>query len=212
MTISNFVTLLTLVGLMAAQSTPDLETFFMDRDEDGRGPRPHTLSCEASPSGWNALYRIWYNMLGEKLFVAPELEVSIFEGKLYVMLYWKPQTSLHSMLRPECWHTTVGVAFFPLTCWRSLNSLQTSFAWWRNVRIMAVIERRIARMWSVLKEIRGPQESLEIIRPPWAKSFNFGGPEDLHQELTVVMVVFELLAKDFKLDLRKRRELHISWH
>ena len=57
--ISNFVTLLTLVGLMAAQSTPDLETFFMDRDEDGRGPRPHTLSCEASPSGWNALYRIW---------------------------------------------------------------------------------------------------------------------------------------------------------
>ena len=185
----------------------------MDRDdEDERGPRPHTLSCEASPSGWNALYRIWYNMLGEKLLVAPELDVSIFEGKLYVMLYWKPQTPLHSMLRPEHRHTTVGVAFFPLTCWRSLGSLQTSFAWWHHVRVMAVIERRLGRMWSVLREIRGPQTSLEIVRPPWAKSFNFGVPEDLHQELTVVMVVFELLAKDFKLALRKRRELHISWH
>ena len=51
------------------------------------------------------IYRIWYNMLGEKLVIAPELEVSIFEGKLYVILYWKPQTPLHSMLRPQEWHT-----------------------------------------------------------------------------------------------------------
>ena len=188
--------------LRRTSSAPQLHT---DDDHDiDQHARVNTVGNPgtASPTAYAAVGNMHWNLCMEPISVDPELVTEIWEGRMYVIMNWRPQERRRGMMRAELWHSTLGM-------------------WWVTADItseevvtgVAEIRHKIERMYHALKyEVTDPQY-MSLGAPPWARSWNFGITGQWLNVMEAVQVYSELVTSEVQWAvLRERRPIHISWH
>jgi hypothetical protein len=163
-----------------------------------RKRRPTTLgvsSCD-SPTSYPALGRIHFELRSMRHAVAPSLDVQLFEGKCYVMVWMNPIIPHTAMLKPAEWHCTVVRARWSATVFHEGST------------------KALAKRLKLIYTTIGPPTELQLTAPPWKKSWTFGLDDSWTRFLQSLRASADTMMYQIDANVRilEHRELHLSWH
>ena len=159
---------------------------------------------------------IFRETLADRFWARPLLSLEVFNGRVYLMAWWRPDETLESgrplpATRPENWHTTLAVGYFPPGRAPVLTQEEI-----RQVR-----EPCRAIFWAVLgnrvtwRERDGAM-LVSFSRSPWGRNswvFGIGGVQ--WTALLVTQSNARVLFRQANFQLRENgpeERLHISWN
>ena len=189
--------------MQRSSSLPVASRAQRDRGERNRTVRTNGAGGD-SPSGWQQLGEIRSTLMNTQLFFEPKVLIEIWKGHVYAGIWWHPCKPPQSVLRPECWHTTL------LRCWRPLGAaevFENHLEAWKELLtdMMNMLLHRQADVWGLVP--------VWLRVPPWRKSWTFGVPLELLPLCEVLQRMLAALCRSIsdEADVHDD-EFHISWN
>ena len=155
-------------------------------------------------------HNIWASMLHRKIGINARVEASYYDGRFYIITWLFPcATHLQEAVRVHQWHVTHCVGCpRDQAPWRNLDMLSI-FLHWKYLLRAQKLQRQVDALVAVL-----PQPAfVTLATPPWRRSYNFSVAEPEKAYYEALTGVFEqVLYQTGEINLRRRREFHVSWN
>jgi len=183
------------------------------QQEDGSpGHQPHhSNGCgAASPVARATLNLFHFNIRHGTVICNPVLEVSQWvNNRVYVIVWFHPvglrtydgQLGPLQAVHPERWHVTLAAT----------GMLHAD----PPARALATLRLANQLLWNRLTDtITEPdgRVAIQLGRPPWPRSYNFGVRGTAESAFTVMATTSEGIFRHFGFPVREARPLHVSWN
>jgi len=192
-----------------------------DSDDDGHRRMNSNGAGEASPTAWATLARMWYGTLNRDLTVHPRLVVQDMGNRIFVGVYlWPAERFIDGQplaaVHRDRWHSSLATAYWGAELmWRTIDPQTVVRAWRRAVVTMQVTES-LTQSWDTT--VYGLADDIITKWPsPFYGKWMFA--VNPMSRLGMSLVLMQLIAGHVfstrfgrEVNLRRRREIHVSWN